>query len=133
MSTLKSLANISTLFHVIMFIISILFISSSYSNGNVNFGSVNYNLSFTIVTMVVSLIAIGITVSLVGINFMGSGLNDTSTSLVVRLVILGCFWVILSSVTFPIFMMYAIIGIPLYTILSILFAFNLFVGSEEQS
>jgi len=118
-------------FHVITFIFSVLLYGSELNSSYVGSGSFKYNIVVSIATIVVSLIAIGITIALIGIQGLASGLNDTSTFSIQRLVVFGAVWAILSSITFPIFNLLPVFGNLLYTMLSIVFAIYIFVGGSD--
>jgi hypothetical protein len=119
-------------FHIIFFIVSLVLLGSGVSSSQVGSGGYQYNVVVTIATIVISLAAIGISIALIGIQGLASGLNDTSTFSIQRLVVFGAIWAILSGVTFQIFNLLSVLGIVIYTILSIFFAIYVFVGGSDN-
>lgn len=118
-------------FHILFFIISIGLVGTDLSSSTVGSGGYKFNVVVSIATIVASLIAIGITVALIGIQGLASGLNDTATFSIQRLVVFGAIWAILSSVSFPMFQTFSIFGILIYSILSIIFAVYIFTGGSD--
>lgn len=68
--------------------------------------------------IIIIIILIG---ALIGINIMGSGLNDQSVKLIMIVLFYVGLWLIFSLLSFPLFYNIALFGLLLYIVLTILF------------
>jgi hypothetical protein len=131
---LKEITNSIIVFHLIIFMISIIMVfqSNFMISSDANFAGYNFNFTASIATIIASIVITLIVLSLIGIQGLASGLNDTSTATIIRVVKGGALWAILSSLTFQTLISLGIFGIILYTIMTLIYAINLIGGSETD-
>jgi hypothetical protein len=119
-------------FLIFMFGCIILFSPESSINGGVSVGGYSFNLTSAITTIVISIAAILIALALIGIQGFASGLNDTSTYQIMKIVTYAACWGILSSVSYQYLAMLQFFGILIYSILTLIFAIFMVVGTGSD-
>ena len=81
--------------------------------------------------IIFSLIAVGIGVSFVGVRVLGSGLSDSSVSIINRCVVYFITWAILSTMSFSFLSTIPTFGYIIYGTMTLLYAFGVFLGIGE--
>lgn len=124
---MKEITTPPLLINLLLFIFSLLL---GYKPGIV--GAEGYSTSYTINldmnAIVIILLGIGLALSVVGIQVLGSGLSQTSVSIIIRAVIYILTWVIISLYTWSFLNNIAIVGNVIYIILTFLYGIGCFLN-----
>lgn len=133
-TNIKTIGNAAIFFHFIMFIFCIIitFSPNSIIGSGYGVSGYSFNFSASIITIVVTVVAVLIALALIGIQGLASGLNDTSTFQIMKIVTLSAMWSIISSVTFQYFLMIEVFGMMIYAILTVSFVIYMIGGSAES-
>lgn len=92
-----------------------------------------YVFQFTLSAIFFGLISAIIGVALlIGIRALGSGIADASGSMVLRALIYSMVWTLLSTMTFGFLSLVPTFGLPLYSILSIMYAIGVMLSLGEM-
>lgn len=112
---MKALVQFCLLVNGLFFIFGVIIISQSYSNVTiVNVNGTNVELKFNLNNIIPSIIAFVIAIAMIGINVFGSGLQDTSVSIITTVLKYLFLWVVISIFSSEMFQIIPAIGDFLY-------------------
>lgn len=125
---MKSLIQAPLFINLIYFIIGILFgiNPGMFSYGIVVSSPGGYVFQIQISILVFSLMTVVIGLSFIGIRILGSGLGDTSVSIINRAVVYFLLWAVFSTVSFGFLSSIPTFGYIIYGALSIFYAVGVF-------
>lgn len=121
--------------NLIMFIVGLVYgINPNFVTSEITISNPGgYVFQFQISAIFFGLTSAVIGVALViGIRALGSGIADASGSMVLRVLIYSIIWTLLSTMTFGFLSLVPTFGLPLYSILSIMYAIGVMLSLGEM-
>lgn len=130
---LKNLSNFSIFVNVFLFILNIVQ-NNDVTSIDIDFslGIFSYSGTINLIVLIVTIGIILIALALVGTNVLGSGLSDTSVSLIIRVVAYVVLWIVISLTTLTFLEPLEITGDMLWGIMTLFYALGL-LGSIATS
>jgi len=87
--------------------------------------------NFDLENIIISIIAVTIAIALIGINVLGTGLQNESIHIIYKVLAYYFIWAIISIFTFDIFASIPVLGTTFYMIFTILYGISILGNVSE--
>lgn len=130
----EKLYKFALFFNFCVFVFYVVFVGSVY-NIPIQFsmGNINFSFSVNLLTMLFAIITIFTIIALVGTNVFGSGLSDTSITLIIKVTAYVIVWLVSSLFTLSFLSPIGNYGTIFYAILSVVYTLGFLQTLNKNS
>lgn len=132
MGIMKQLSNFTVFFNMCIFVFTII-VSETFGvvKITINVGDIFIERNISLTAIIVSIVVIIILSALSGINIFGSGVNDSGTQAIIRVVSMVALYSVMSLFTISFFSPLEDFGTILYAILTIFYGLGFLENNSD--